>query len=104
MDVDIRGMWEYGALHSKPPYSTPSWTRNCHCWPIQALPPNQVVQGELEELGITPTELACQIGVPPNRVSQIIAGKRSVTGHTALRFGQWLGGAARPNLADETVL
>ena len=27
----------------------------------------------------------------PNRVSQIIAGKRSVTGDTALRFGHWFG-------------
>ena len=32
-----------------------------------------------------------QIGVPPNRVGQIIAGKRSVTGDTALRFGHWFG-------------
>ena len=29
--------------------------------------------------------------MPPNRVSQIIAGKRSVTGDTALRFGHWFG-------------
>lgn len=29
--------------------------------------------------------------MPPNRVSQIIAGKRAVTGDTALRFGHWFG-------------
>ena len=29
--------------------------------------------------------------MPPNRVGQIIAGKRSVTGDTALRFGHWFG-------------
>jgi antitoxin HigA-1 len=29
--------------------------------------------------------------VPPSRVSQIIAGKRSITGDTALRFGHWFG-------------
>ena len=36
-------------------------------------------------------ELARQIDVPANRVSQIIAGKRSVTGDSALRFGHWFG-------------
>ncbi len=29
--------------------------------------------------------------MPPNRISQIIAGKRAVTGDTALRFGHWFG-------------
>ena len=45
---------------------------------MRAVHPGEVLKGELEELGITPTELARQIAVPPNRVSQIIAGKRSV--------------------------
>lgn len=53
--------------------------------------PGHVLKDELEELGITPTEFARQIGVPPNRVSQIIGGKRSITGDTALRFGHWFG-------------
>jgi addiction module HigA family antidote len=58
---------------------------------MRAVHPGEVLKDELEELGITPTELARQIDVPPNRVSQIIAGKRSVTGDTALRFGHWFG-------------
>ena len=53
--------------------------------------PGEVLKGELEEFGITPTEFARQISVPPNRVSQIIAGKRSITGDTALRLGHWFG-------------
>ena len=53
--------------------------------------PGEVLKDELEEFGITPTELARQIAVPPNRVSQIIAGKRSITGDTALRLGHWFG-------------
>lgn len=53
--------------------------------------PGEVLKGELEEFGITPTELARQIAVPPNRVSQIIAGKRSITGDMALRLGHWFG-------------
>ena len=58
---------------------------------MRAVHPGEVLKGELEELGITPTELARQIEVPANRVSQIIAGKRSVTGDTALRLGHWFG-------------
>lgn len=57
----------------------------------RAVHPGEVLKGELEELEITPTEFARQIDVPPNRVSQIIAGKRSVTGDSALRFGHWFG-------------
>lgn len=53
--------------------------------------PGAVLKAELDELGITPTEFARQIDVPPNRVSQIIAGKRAITGDTALRFGHWFG-------------
>lgn len=53
--------------------------------------PGLILKDELDELAITPTEFARQIDVPPNRVSQIIAGKRSVTGDTALRFGHWFG-------------
>src|SRR3954451_16199133 len=53
--------------------------------------PGEVLKHELEELNITPTEFARQIDVPPNRVSQIIAGKRAITGDTALRFGHWFG-------------
>ncbi len=53
--------------------------------------PGEILKDELEELSVTPTEFARQIAVPPNRVSQIIAGKRSITGDTALRFGHWFG-------------
>jgi addiction module HigA family antidote len=45
----------------------------------------------LAEAGVTATEFARQIDVPPNRVSQIIAGRRAVTGDTALRLGHWFG-------------
>jgi len=53
--------------------------------------PGDILKDELEELGISPTEFSRQIDVPPNRVSQIIAGKRAITGDTALRFGHWFG-------------
>ncbi|MYD71406.1 MAG: HigA family addiction module antidote protein [Acidobacteria bacterium] len=53
--------------------------------------PGIVLRDELAELDVTPTEFARQIAVPPNRISQIIAGKRSVSGDTALRLGHWFG-------------
>ena len=56
-----------------------------------AIHPGEILRDELEELGITPTELARQIAVPPNRISQIIGGRRSISGDTALRLGHWFG-------------
>ena len=53
--------------------------------------PGEVLADKLAELNITPTELARQIAVPANRLSQIIRGKRSITGDTALRLGHWFG-------------
>ncbi len=46
---------------------------------------------ELEALEITPTELARALGVPHNRITQIVRGQRAITGDTALRLGHWFG-------------
>jgi antitoxin HigA-1 len=54
-----------------------------------AIHPGEILADELEALGVSPTELARQINVPANRISQIINAKRAVTGDTALRFGHW---------------
>ena len=59
--------------------------------PSRAIRPGEILKDELAELGVTPTEFARQIDVPANRVSQIVNGKRSITGDTALRFGHWFG-------------
>src|SRR3546814_3167690 len=58
---------------------------------MRAVHPGEVLKDELDDLGVTPTEFARQISVLPNRVSQIIASKRAVTGHPALRLGHWFG-------------
>lgn len=55
----------------------------------RAAHPGEILKDELAEIGITPTELARQIDVPANRLSQIINGKRSITGDTALRLAHW---------------
>jgi addiction module HigA family antidote len=59
-----------------------------------AIHPGEILADELAELGISPTELARQINVPANRISQIINGKRAITGDTALRLGHWFGMSA----------
>ena len=56
-----------------------------------AVHPGEILGDELADLDVTPTELARQLRVPPNRISQIIAGKRSISGDTALRLGHWFG-------------
>ena len=53
--------------------------------------PGKVLADELSELGISATELARQLHVPANRITQIIAGKRSITAETALKLGKWFG-------------
>lgn len=57
--------------------------------------PGEILADELEEIGITPTELSRQLGVPSNRISQIIAGKRAITSDTALRLGHWFHNSAQ---------
>lgn len=53
--------------------------------------PGSILNDELVELNLTATALARAINVPANRITQIIQGKRTVTGDTALRLGHWFG-------------
>ncbi len=46
---------------------------------------------ELEELKLNGSDLATALGVPKNRIYQILDGKRSITADTALRFGKFFG-------------
>ena len=57
----------------------------------QPIHPGEILSDELAELSLTASALARQIKVPPNRISQIIQGKRAITGDTALRQGHWFG-------------
>ena len=50
--------------------------------------PGEILREELAEMGLWSTAFACQIDLPPERIRQIIAGERSVTGDSALRFGR----------------
>ena len=53
--------------------------------------PGEILSDEIKELGISPTELARRLAVSPNRITQIIQGKRAISGDTAPRLGHWFG-------------
>jgi addiction module HigA family antidote len=56
--------------------------------------PGEILGDELEETGLSAKKLADTIGVPPNRLYQLLAGKRSMTADTALRLGRYFGMSA----------
>jgi antitoxin HigA-1 len=53
--------------------------------------PGEHLAEQIEELGISAAELARQLHVPTNRVTEILKGRRSITGDTALRLGHFFG-------------
>lgn len=53
--------------------------------------PGEVLAHQLEAVGVSPTELARQLHVPANRITQIVNGKRGITGDSALRLAHWFG-------------
>jgi addiction module HigA family antidote len=65
------------------------------CMSRPAIHPGEVLGDELTEIGVTPAALAREIAVPPNRISQILRGRRNITGDTALRLGHWFGTSPR---------
>jgi addiction module HigA family antidote len=59
--------------------------------PRTPIHPGEILADELTELGLSAARLADTIEVPPNRISQIIAGKRAITADTALRLARVFG-------------
>jgi addiction module HigA family antidote len=62
--------------------------------PITAIHPGEHLAEELESLKMTAAELARQLKVPTNRITQILNGRRAITGDTALRLGHFFGTSA----------
>ncbi|WP_417515299.1 HigA family addiction module antitoxin [Marinobacter sp.] len=59
---------------------------------ISAVAPGELLkEAFLEPMGISQYRLAKEIGVPAQRIGQIIAGKRSITADTDLRLCRFLG-------------
>jgi addiction module HigA family antidote len=59
---------------------------------LDPIPPGEILREEfMRPLGITVSALARDIGVPANRISQIVNGKRAFSADTALRLGKYFG-------------
>jgi antitoxin HigA-1 len=57
---------------------------------LSAITPGEILLEEfLQPMEISQNKLAKDINVPPNRISQIIHGKRDITADTALRLGRY---------------
>lgn len=59
-----------------------------------AIHPGEHLTEQLDALKMSAAELARQIKVPTNRVTQILNGERAITGDTALRLGHFFGTSA----------
>lgn len=53
--------------------------------------PGEHLADELKTLGMSANQLAKELGVPTNRITEIVRGKRGISGDTALRLGRWFG-------------
>ena len=54
--------------------------------------PGEILQEEfLAPLGLSARALAAAIEVPPNRISEIVRGRRDVSADTAIRLGRYFG-------------
>ena len=56
-----------------------------------AIHPGEHLAEELDALNMSAAELARQLKVPTNRVTEILNGQRAITGDTALRLAHFFG-------------
>jgi addiction module HigA family antidote len=56
-----------------------------------AIHPGEHLADEMKALKLSAAELARQLKVPTNRVTEIVNGQRAITGDTALRLGHYFG-------------
>jgi addiction module HigA family antidote len=61
---------------------------------VLAIHPGEHLAEELKELGISASGLARQLNVPPNRITEILNGRRAISGDTALRLAHFFGTTA----------
>ena len=62
---------------------------------IGAVTPGDVLREEfMVPLGLSGRALARELGVPSNRITEIVAGERSVTAETAIMLGERFGTSA----------
>ena len=59
-----------------------------------AIHPGEHLADAIEAVGITATQLARDLQVPPNRITAILQGQRAITADTALRLARYFGTSA----------
>src|SRR5271169_5502721 len=59
--------------------------------PRSAIHPGEHLAEELHALAMSAAELARQLRVPTNRITEILNGRRAITGDTALRLAHFFG-------------
>ncbi len=62
---------------------------------LHRIHPGRTIAAELQARHLTPHRAAILMRIPANRLSQIIAAKRSITADTALRLSRLLGPSAQ---------
>ncbi len=62
---------------------------------LPAIHPGEHLAEELQALEMSAAELARQLKVPTNRITEILNGQRAVTGDTALRLAHFFGTSAQ---------
>jgi len=59
---------------------------------LDPINPGEILREDfLEPLGISINQLSRDLSVPPNRISEIVNGKRAITADTALRLQRYFG-------------
>jgi len=59
---------------------------------LDPIPPGEILREEfMRPLGVSINALARDLDVPPNRINEIVNGKRAITADTALRLGKYFG-------------
>ncbi len=57
--------------------------------------PGEILNEDLEEMGLTPKTFAYKLGIPAEHMTAILAGKRDVDAEFALRLERYFGSGAR---------
>ena len=53
--------------------------------------PGELLAEDLRDMGMTKNRLAKALHVAPNRITEIVNGRRGITGETALRLARYFG-------------
>ena len=61
---------------------------------LRPTPPGRTLEAEMKARNLSATALALKLRVPPNRISDIVRNRRSISAETALRLSRAFGTSA----------